>query len=69
MHSVHEILAGLTLEEYPALTSLILEARGRRGRAKIIVLDEATRSRALRLQRERQLQQNVPYSFELNTAC
>jgi len=53
MHSVHEILAGLTLEEYPALTSLILEARGRRGRAKIIVLDEATRSRALRLQRER----------------
>jgi hypothetical protein len=70
MQSVHEILAGLTPSEYPELTNWIRESRRRpKGPAQVVVLDEATRNRALLMRREKELRRRGSYSFELGTAC
>jgi hypothetical protein len=70
MQSVHEILAGLTPIDYPELTNWIRESRREPKRpAQVIVLDEATRNRALLMRREKELRRRASCKFELGTAC
>jgi len=69
MQSVHEILAGLTHEDYPELTSFMRQVWRRSGSAKVIVLDQAARNRALTIRREREMQRSIAGQFQFDTAC
>jgi hypothetical protein len=67
MQSIHEILAGLMPDDYPELTTFVDQAKRRlQGPAEVIVLDDATRNRAMVRRRERE---KAACHLEFGAAC